>query len=228
MTNTQNVPTTSQHRKLINDAIAVYEDALIGNYIEYTQNLRAFEELQSLSITLNILAGCDYQIGNKRILDLIPLITDILEYNSNDDIPAYQYESKNKAAVAELNKSLDEIYSVVEKTTVTENSNNDITDDELFNIPADLHLSVAQAASEARINAKLAEVAEEAVLEALKFTNALRKQPHHTSTDSTKSVTSIYKEKLLHYVNHALKRVEEAESFRDNYFLNIYNDKKNQ
>jgi len=216
MTNTQNVTPTPQQRKLINDAIAVYEDVLIENYVEYTEHLRVYDVLETLSLTLNTLAACNYQIGSHRILDLIALINDILE---DDNIFTRQYESNNKAAITELNNSLDEIYSSVEKTTVTENTNTDITNDELFNIPADLHLSVSQAASEARINARVAEAAEAAVLEALKFTNALRTQPQHTST---------YKDKLSYYVNTALARVAEADRCRDNYIVNTYKDKENQ
>lgn len=231
MNNKHNDHLTSKQRELSNDALAVYEDALIRNYVEYTHNLRAYDELQALSDTLDTVANCNYQINDDSILDLAPQINTILEsYNDPDDPDnsnnnyGYRYLSKNKIALAELKKKLDEIYSTANTASLNDDSLTDITDDELFNIPADMHLSIAKAAEVARINANLAEVAEIAVQEALKYTNALRKQPHYTSKDANKNATAFHKAKLQQYVDKAIKCVNESEKFRDEYFNGYYND----
>lgn len=227
MNNKHNDHLTSKQRELSNDALAVYEDALIRNYVEYTHNLRAYDELQALSDTLDTIATCNYQINDDNILDLIPQINTILEsYNDPDDPDnnyGYRYQSKNKIALAELKKKLDDIYSTANTDSLIDDSHTDKTDDELFNISADMYLSITKAADVARKNANLAEVAEVAVQEALKYTNALRKQPHYRSRDANKNAAALYKAKLQQYVDKAVKCVNESEQFRDEYFNGYYN-----
>ena len=233
MNNKHNDDLTSKQRALSNDALAVYEDALIRNYVEYTHYLRAYDELQALSDTLDTVANCNYQTNDDIILNLVPQINTVLEsYNdpdNSDNNYGYRYLSKNKIALVELKKKLDEIYStantaVANTDSLTDDSLTDITDDELFNIPEDMHLYIAKAAEVARINANLAEVAEVAVQEALNYTNALRKQPHYTSKDANKNATAFYKAKLQQCVDKAIKCMNESEKFRDEYFNGYYND----
>lgn len=230
MNNNHNEHPTPKQRELSNDALAVYEDALIRNYVEYTHNLRAYEQLQALSDTLYTMANCNYQINNDIILDLFPQINNILEtYSDPDDNYNSRYRLKNKNALIELNKKLDEIYSTVNTASHNEDPITDITEDKLFNIATDLHLSVAKAAEDARTNANLAEAAEEAVQEALTYTNTLRiPLPCYASKDAKKIVTAKYRAKLKQYVDKAIKCVNESEKFRDEYLNSYYTDQKNQ
>lgn len=207
MTNTTITP---EQRKLVNEAYQVYEDKLIKHYVEYTHNLCVVEKLRSLSITLDTIAWHNAQLSDDNVQALIDNVDSILEsYTANE--PIYQYQQKNKIALAELNKTLEEIYATTKETP--EDAITDAAYNELLNIPSDLHLYVEKEAADARVNADLAEAAADDILVALKFAHVLRERPNHLPPN--------HKTELKKLVDVALKSIKESEKYRDSYLKGI-------
>lgn len=205
MTNTSITP-EQRKLKLGNEAYQVYEDKLIKHYVEYSHNLCVVEKLRSLSNTLDTIAWHNNQLSDDNVQALIDNVDSILEsYTGNE--PIYQYQQKNKIALAELNKTLDEIYATTKETP--EDAITDAAYNELLNIPSDLHLYVEKEAADARVNADLAEAAADDILVALKFAHVLRERPNHLPPN--------HKTELKKLVDVALKSIKESEKYRDSY-----------